>query len=85
MQLSREVPKHTKTEHFNWCKKGWLKMTPRFRELRSICSNKMDTCFWCRHKFKDGEEMALAQPKKRRNKVLCDGCADALLRSDTES
>jgi len=35
----------------------------------------MDTCFWCGHEFVDGEMMALAQPKKGKNKALCQSCA----------
>ena len=58
-------------------------MSPQFRAIRSKARNPMDTCFWCRHKFEDGELMALACfEEKKGNKVLCQDCADELLASD---
>lgn len=36
----------------------------------------MDSCFWCRHKFDDGENMNLAAREKGLNVLLCDSCTD---------
>lgn len=79
MKLSRKIPARTETILFNWCKKDFLKMSQGYRNIRAKMSSKMDTCFWCKHRFKDGEMMALAQPKAGRNKVLCQKCAGKLL------
>lgn len=85
MKLSRVIPKHTKTVHFNWCQKDWIEMSEKFRKIRSRMRNKLDTCFWCGHNFKDGEKMSIAQPERGANKVLCNGCADKLLSSGPSS
>lgn len=79
MQLSRMVPAHRYTVQFKWCKRDFSLMSPKFREIRAKCASPMDTCFWCKHSFADGEMMALAQPDKGGNKVLCQSCADLLL------
>ena len=79
MQLSKIVPKHRVTQYFLWCKKDWVTIDPTFRSIRSGAKNKMDTCFWCKHEFSDGEFMSLAAREKRTNVVLCADCADKLL------
>ena len=79
LKLSRVVPAYVKTVEFIWCKKDWLEMSQQFRAIRKKSMNPMDTCFWCHHKFADGEMMALASPKKGRNKPLCQTCATVLL------
>jgi len=75
LKLSREIPSHTKTVVFTWCKKDFKVMNQKFRDIRSHSRNPMDTCFWCGHAFVDGEMMALAHPQKGANKALCQGCA----------
>ncbi len=79
MQLSKVIPTHKKVVEFNWCKKDWLQISPRYREIRGKSRNPMDSCFWCGHKFADGEMMALAQPKTGTNKTLCSTCAEIVL------
>lgn len=79
MQLSWMVPAHRFTVTFNWCKRDFMPMSPKYREIRAKQSKPMDTCFWCKHAFEDGEMMALAQPDKGGNKVLCQSCAEILL------
>jgi len=79
VELSRTIPAHRKAIKFNWCKKDFMEMSPRYRRIRSTLRDPMDACFWCKHKFIDGEMMALAQPEKGTNKVLCQACADELL------
>lgn len=84
MKLSKRVPARTKTVHFNWCKKDFTVMDQKYREIRKKHASKrspMDACFWCGYKFMDGEMMALAQPKKGTNEVLCQSCADELLKN----
>jgi len=81
MKLSKVIPAHTKTVEFNWCKKDWLIMSPIYRTAR-IGMNLMDSCFWCGYSFNDGDLMAIAQPKKGLNKVLCQDCAEKLLEEE---
>jgi len=47
----------------------WRKARARMRTL--------DSCFWCGHKFEDGESMALAGPENGSNKLLCHACVDS--------
>ena len=75
LKLSRKIPSRTKTVVFIWCKKDFMPRDQKFRDIRSRSRNPMDTCFWCGHEFVDGEMMALAQPKKGKNKALCQSCA----------
>jgi len=82
LKLSREIPKHQHAEYFNWCKKDFMVMTQKFRDIRSRSRNPMDTCHWCGHHFVNGEMMALTQPKKGRNRVLCQDCATQLIDSN---
>jgi hypothetical protein len=85
MHLSREIPRRTKTVRFNWIRKDFLEMTPRYRRIRSPMSYKGDCCYWCRHRFEDGEKMALGNIVKGPNRVLCHDCADKAMQCDTES
>jgi len=83
MKLQRGIPAHTLTIEFNWCKKDFLLMSPGYRAARSKMHNPMDSCFWCKHAFDDGEMMALAQPKgKGGNKMLCQKCATELMEGE---
>ena len=75
-RLSRRVPARTKTETFTWIRRPFLEMSQKYRDVRKRL-NPMDSCFWCRHKFEDGETMNLAGRPKGRNVVLCDTCADS--------
>jgi hypothetical protein len=79
MKLSRMLPARRHTVEFNWCKKDFVVMSQKFRDIRARSHNPMDSCFWCGHRFSDGETMALAQPKKGANKTLCQKCATDLL------
>ena len=82
MYLSKVIPQYTKVVKFRWCKKDWLEMSQRFRDIRKTMRSPMDSCFWCKHGFEDGEMMALASPEKGLNKLLCHTCADILLESE---
>jgi len=84
MKLSKKVSARKQTIYFNWCKKDFMEMTPRSRKIRAKARNPIDKCFWCKYKIKDGDSMALAQPTKGTNKILCSTCADELLRSKEE-
>ena len=78
MQLSKRIPGTTKTITFRWCKREYLQMSPNYRKIRSRCRNRMDACYWCGHKFKDGEMMALAALETpAANQVFCHVCIDA--------
>jgi hypothetical protein len=78
MKLSRNVPAHKRTEKFTWCKKDFLVIDQRYRDIRAKMRKPMDSCYWCGHKFIDGEMMALACPIRGTNKVLCQPCAEEL-------
>lgn len=60
-------------------------MSEQYRRIREKCRSPMDKCDWCGHLFRNGEEMALAQPLKGRNWVLCQHCADEALSSDPDT
>lgn len=77
--LSKEIPKHMKIVRFRWCQKNFITMSERYRAVRANMQNRMDICYWCHHRFIDGEVMALAAPEKGTNKVLCQECASQLL------
>ena len=74
-RLSRRVPARTKVEIFTWIRRSFMEMSQRYRDIRKNMKP-MDSCFWCRHKFEDGETMNIAGRPKGRNAVLCDECAD---------
>ncbi len=76
MQLTKQVPARRKTITFKWLKRDFMTMSPRFRKIRRKARNKLDACYWCRHKFEDGEMMALGQiVDVGPNKVFCQSCA----------
>lgn len=80
MKLSGKVTsKVTRTETASWCKRAFMPMSARFREGRKWLRDTMTACFWCGHKFEDGEMMALACFGNKGNKVLCQSCADDLI------
>lgn len=79
--LTKRVPAKTRTVYARWCKKNFMQMSQKFRAIRAKSRNPMDTCFWCRYSFQDGDMMGLAAFEKGPNKVLCQGCADELLAS----
>lgn len=77
MELSKNIPARTKTVEFRWCKKDFMEMSQKYRDIRKGMKP-LDSCRWCGHKFKDGEMMALAAPEKQLNWLLCQDCAEAL-------
>jgi len=74
MKLTRRVPARTETIRFDWCRKEFVEMSDCYRMIRSGCSKPMDACFWCKHKFVNGEMMALAHEASGRNRILCQDC-----------
>lgn len=81
MKLTKQIPARTKTQYFRWCRKDFMKMSQQYRDIRAKMSSKLDSCYWCKYKFVDGEMMALAQPLKGLNRILCQNCANKLLGS----
>lgn len=79
MELTKNIPAHKHKIKFEWCKKDFMVMNQRFRDIRSKSKNPMNSCFWCHRKFQNGEMMALAHPSGKKNKVLCQSCADKLV------
>jgi hypothetical protein len=78
MKLSKKIPAKIKTVKFLWCKKDFMLMSQKYRDIRSKLKNPMDTCFWCGYKFIDGDMMALAATVTQGNKTLCQSCAELL-------
>ena len=75
MKLSRKIPAYIKTIKFNWCKKDFMEMSDTYKRIRTkFRKGTMLSCFWCGHELINGEMLALAQPKKGVNKVLCQEC-----------
>lgn len=75
LKLTKTVPEHKKIVVFLWLHRNFIPMSQEYRKARSRMKSKMDACFWCGHKFKDGELMALAAIKGKTNRVLCQDCA----------
>lgn len=84
MKLSKRVPSRTKTLKTEWCRNDFMVMSQRFREIRAKCKLPLDACYWCKHKFVDGEMMALACFGRIGNRTLCQQCAGELIASETE-
>lgn len=79
MKLSKKIPSRIETVEFLWCQKKYMVMSQAYRKARSKLRSKMDSCFWCRAKFNDGDVMALACVSGKGNKTLCQSCADKVL------
>ncbi len=79
LKLTKRVPARTKTVTFRWCSRDFTTMSERYRAIRARSRHPMDTCFWCNHKFANGEKMGLAAREKGSNVVLCQDCADEAL------
>ena len=85
MKLTRIVPAHRKSATLAWLKVDFLKMSPKYREIRGKSRRPMDSCFWCHHKFEDGEMMGLAGLKGKGNKVICATCAAKAAKEPTDA
>jgi hypothetical protein len=72
--ISKVIPRHTKTVQVRWAKPDFMEMSDGYREVRSKLRKPMDTCHWCRHKFANGEMMALVCLERGGNKVFCQDC-----------
>ena len=62
------------TVNLLWVKRDHIKMSQEYRDIRSRYSDPMDSCFWCGHKFKEGESMALASVENCGNRIICHAC-----------
>ena len=79
MSLSKIIPARKETIKAHWCKKDFMKMSDRYKQIRKGFKNPMTSCFWCKHQFVNDEMMALACIKGKGNKVFCQKCADNLM------
>lgn len=75
LQLSRIVPEHVEVFTFLEIGIDWATMTLEWRAMRSTMDDPLDSCFWCEHKFEDGEKMSLGISSAG-NKMLCRKCVD---------
>ena len=85
MRLTKRIPARTKTLRIRWLRKDFCQNTPRFRAIRGTAADPMDACYWCKHKFDDGEMMALAAVEGGANKALCQQCAEEAEQNDNDS
>jgi hypothetical protein len=77
--LLKTVPARKVKLTARWCKKSFLTMSPQYRNARRNMRDPMDSCYWCKSKFEDGDSIALASLVERKgNKVFCQGCAAEL-------
>lgn len=74
--LARVIPTRIKSVKFLWCKRDFQRMGPEWRKTRARLKP-MNSCFWCKREFEDGEMMALACPEKGMNRLLCHACVDS--------
>lgn len=91
MKLTKIIPARRHTITANWCRKDYIEMSPRYRNTRNRINDgrdkidRMCLCFWCKHRFEDGEMMSLvAFNGKVGNRVLCSKCATELEASKDE-
>lgn len=78
-KLERMVPEHKKTAIFTWVRSDFMPMSERFREIRAKMREAKDShkCWWCKHKFENGEMMGLAAQIGKGNVLLCQTCCIA--------
>lgn len=74
-QLSRRVPARTEMIRFPWVVKDFSFYTEQWRAVRAKCRSPLDGCWWCKAKFGEGDQIALAAREKGTNVVLCQACA----------
>ena len=82
MKLTKIIPEHTKTITAEWLRRNFTVMTPNYRKIRQNSAYQGFRCYWCKTKFQDGDQIALACISKKGNKVFCDSCAKQLENSD---
>lgn len=75
--LSRMIPARRKTVEFLWIKREFMEMSQRYRNVRKSMGRPNGACWWCKHKFEDGEMMGLAAISGKLNKLLCGSCIDS--------
>lgn len=76
-KLIKSIPARTKTVEILWCN-AYLKMSDTYKKARGKFRYKGFACWWCGHRFEDGEQMHLAAIKGTGNKNFCSGCATAV-------
>jgi len=74
MQLSKSISARTKTIMFQWVRRDFSVMGPKWRAVRAKMRTKLDHCGWCKRAFNDGDTIGLGCPKSGKNIVLCDTC-----------
>lgn len=78
MQLSRDVPRHTRTERFQWVNLDFMPFGV-FKAARSRMKLKeYHQCYWCKKPFAEDDMIALAGPEKGANRLLCQDCGKQL-------
>lgn len=64
----------TKIKVYGVGKNPYSRYTKQWRAIRAKMSAKLSTCWLCRKKFKDGQDIYLLSTSKG-NKVACANCA----------
>lgn len=79
-RLERVVPRHKQSVVFRWIKRDWM-IFGAFKAARERMGlGVYGHCFWCKQPFAEIDMMALAQPEKGANRVLCQVCANAAVK-----
>lgn len=78
LSLSKVVPRHTRVERFRWVKRDFMQFGVFKAARQRMGLREYDKCWWCKSPFKDADMMALAQPEKGANRILCQPCAGKL-------
>ena len=74
-KLTKIIPARRVTENFMWVRREWMTFG-QYRNARETHKMSVDRrCFWCKKKFEDGDQIALAG-RRRGNKLLCVECAE---------
>lgn len=84
MKLNRMIPAHRKTQVLTWIRLNWL-THQGYVSARTTAGLPYETdCFWCRTKFEDDTQLAIAGRPKGKNVLLCPACAHEAIGSKGE-
>ena len=78
LKLSKYIPGRIKTIEITWYKADFMVMSDKYKR------GHMRSCFWCGHKFENGEMVALAGVKGKLNKILCKKCIELIEKESIE-
>jgi len=84
MPMESFTKTRTTTFQPEWVKRDWLKFGD-YQKARLKTKIKIQkTCFKCRHKFDESEQLAIVSLGRHGNKLFCDNCAATIEATDTK-